>query len=69
MSRIKAESDKFEKGVLNTTIDKEVLDSFKAYCRAAGLPMNTALESFMGQFAAGESVLKIGKNNKVDIDE
>lgn len=69
MSRIKAEANKFEKGVLNTTIDKEVLDSFKAYCKAVGLPMNTVIESFMGQFAAGEFVLKIGKNNKLDIEE
>lgn len=69
MSRIKADTDKIERGVLNTTIDKDVLDEFKAYCKAAGMPMNTVLESFMKQFTYGEFILKIGKNNRLDIEE
>lgn len=68
MASIKADTNKNERGVLNTTIDKEVLENFKAHCKAAGMPMNTIIEAFMSQFAAGEFVLKIGKNNKLDIE-
>lgn len=70
MARIKSEADKIERGVLNTTIDKEVLDCFKAHCKAAGLPMNTVIEAFMEQFTNGEFVLKIGKSsNRLDIED
>ena len=69
MSKIKVDADKIERGVLNTTIDKDVLDGFKAYCKAAGMPMNTILESFMRQFSDGEFILKIGKNSSLDIEE
>lgn len=68
MASIKANANKIERGVLNTTIDKDVLERFKTHCKASGLPMNTIIEAFMVQFAAGEFVLKIGKNNKLDIE-
>lgn len=59
-----------EKAVLNTTISKDVLDGFRAYCKATNCPMNVILESFMRQFAAGEFIIKLGKNNcKVDLED
>lgn len=52
MASIKANANNVERGVLNTTIDKDVLEKFKAHCKASGLPMNTIIEAFMSQFAA-----------------
>lgn len=69
MSNIKANVQKNERAMLNTTINKCVLDSFKAYCKCAGMPMNTILETFMIQFVSGEFILKIGKSNKIDIKD
>ena len=69
MSSIKANVQKNERAMLNTTIDKDVLDSYKAHCKGAGMPMNTVLETFMTQFVSGEFVLKIGKGNKIDIKD
>ena len=68
MASIQANENKVERGVLNTTIDKDVLEKFKDHCKASVFPMNTIIEAFMSQFAAGEFVLKIGKNNKLDIE-
>lgn len=69
MSNIKANVQKNERAMLNTTINKGVLDSFKTHCKCAGMPMNTILETFMVQFVSGEFVLKIGKINKIDIKD
>lgn len=66
MSSMKTDAQQSQRAMLNTTINKNVLDSFKAHCKAAGMPMNTVLETFMGQFVSGEFVLKIGKSNKID---
>lgn len=62
------EKDKMKRAVLNTTINEEVLEDFKAYCRELGLPMNIIIESFMRQFAEGSFVLKLGRNNKIGVD-
>lgn len=69
MSSMKVNVQKNERAMLNTTISKDVLDSFKAHCKGAGMPMNTVLETFMVQFVSGELVLKIGKGNKIDIKD
>lgn len=59
-----------DKGILNTTISQHVLNNFKNYCKEINCPMNTILESFMKQFAAGEFTIKIGKNNvEVDLED
>lgn len=68
MSRVKTDADAPKRAMLNTTINKDVLDDFKAYCKELGLPMNVLLESFMKQFSDGSFVLKIGKNNKIEVD-
>ena len=58
-----------QKATLNTTINKNVMDDFRSYCEEIGYPMNIVLESFMTQFASGEFVLKIGRNDiKVGIE-
>lgn len=64
MSSMKVNVQKNERAMLNTTINKDVLDSFKANCKCAGMP-----ETFMAQFVSGEFVLKIGKSNKIDIKD
>ena len=68
MSRIKADVKAGKRAMLNTTINENVLNDFKAYCKELGLPMNMILESFMVQFVDGEFVLKIGKANKLNVD-
>lgn len=68
MARIKSDAKQKPRAMLNTTIDTEVLDEFKAYCKELGLPMNLLVESFMRQFTEGSFVLKIGKNNKLNVD-
>lgn len=57
------------KAILNTTIDEDVLNNFRNYCKIRGIQMNTVIEAFMRQFALGEFVIKLGKDNlAVDID-
>lgn len=68
MARIKTEVSPKPRAMLNTTINSEILDEFKAYCKELGYPMNMLLESFMQQFVDGEFVLKIGKANKIKVD-
>lgn len=68
MTRIKTDAVKNKRAMLNTTINNEVLNEFKAHCKELGLPMNLLLESFMQQFVDGEFVLKIGKANKLNVD-
>ena len=68
MSSMKIEVEKQERAVLNTTIRKGVLDEFKVYCKAAGIPMNIVLEAFMRQFVDGEYILKIAKENVLAVE-
>lgn len=70
MSSLKTnkETNKGKRSTLNTTIDDEVLDAFKVYCKELGFPMNMILESFMSQFVNGEFSLKIVKGNKISVD-
>lgn len=61
---------KNEKAMLNTTINKNVLDNFRDHCKNIKCPMNIVLEAFMTQFSNGEFVVKLGKAKmEVDIDE
>lgn len=61
---------KNEKAMLNTTINKEVLNSFRNHCKDIKCPMNIVLEAFMTQFSNGEFIVKLGKAKmEVDIDE
>lgn len=68
MARVKSDATPKPRAMLNTTINQEVLDDFKAYCKELGFPMNMILESFMIQFVDGEFILKIGKANKLNVD-
>lgn len=54
--------------ILNTTIDENILNEFRKYCKELGLPMNIVIESFMSQFVSGEFVLKIGRASKLSVD-
>ena len=55
------------RSMLNTTINKSVLDSFRDYCKESNIPMNVVLEAFMSQFADGQFSLKLS-NNKMTVD-
>ena len=44
MPGMKIDVEKLERAVLNTTIRKGILEDFKVYCKAAGIPMNIVLE-------------------------
>lgn len=59
-----------ERTTFNTTINKEVLDSFREYCKDINCPMNLALEIFMKQFIEGQFSLSITKNKMtMDLNE
>jgi len=68
MARVKTNAKPKPRAMLNTTINSDVLDEFKAYCKELGYPMNMILESFMQQFVDGEFVLKIARANKMNVD-
>ena len=66
MSGLKTDREvKREKAMLNTTIDKEVFEEFKATCKASGMRMSTLLETFMRQYNDGEFTVKFVKNKSV----
>lgn len=69
MSRIKATAKATKRAPLNTTIDEEILNDFKSYCKELGLPMNMLVQSFMQGMIEQSLVLRIGKNNRLEIDE
>lgn len=69
MSRIKATVKATKRAPLNTTIDEEILNDFKSYCKELGLPMNMLVQSFMQGMIEQSLVLRIGKNNRIEIDE
>lgn len=68
MSRIKATAKTVKRAPLNTTIEEDTLLAFKQYCKELGLPMNYIISAFMRGFVAEDLVLKIGKNNNIEID-
>lgn len=68
MSSMKTNAKAITRSTLNTTIRKEVLDDFKAYCKETGMPMNMVLEAFMIQFITGEFIMKIARENKLTVD-
>lgn len=62
--------NKPKRAMLNTTINEEVLNSFREYCKTINCPMNTVLETFMAQFANGEFAFKLKRNRmEMDIEE
>lgn len=66
MSGLKTDREiKREKAMLNTTIDKEVFEEFKATCKASGMRMSTLLETFMRQYSNGEFTVKFVKNKSI----
>lgn len=69
MSRIKATVKATKRAPLNTTIDEEILNDFKSYCKELGLPMNMLVQSFMQGMIEQSLVLRIEKNNRIEIDE
>ena len=54
----------------NTTINEEIANSFRDYCKTINAPMNMVLEVFMTQFTAGEFTFKLTKSGIVmDLEE
>lgn len=63
-------TSKQERAMLNTTINKKVLDGFRDYCKGINCPMNMVLETFMEQFADGQFTFKLSKSRmELDIEE
>jgi antitoxin component of RelBE/YafQ-DinJ toxin-antitoxin module len=58
---------KQKRAMLNTTINENVLNNFRDYCKGINCPMNMVLETFMEQFANGQFSFKLIKN-KMEID-
>lgn len=58
------------RAMLNTTINEDVLNGFREYCKGINCPMNMVLETFMEQFSNGQFTFKLSKNKmELDIDE
>ena len=64
MSSLKTSAESGKRSALNTTIDKDVFDAFKAKCKVTGVPMNVLLETFMIQFNEDSFVLRYEDNKK-----
>ena len=58
---------KQKRAMLNTTINEDVLNKFRDYCKCINCPMNMVLETFMEQFANGQFAFKLTKN-KMELD-
>jgi antitoxin component of RelBE/YafQ-DinJ toxin-antitoxin module len=56
-----------KRAMLNTTINADVLNNFREYCKTINCPMNTVLETFMTQFANGQFTFQLGKS-KMELD-
>ena len=62
--------NKQKRAMLNTTINSEVLNNFREYCKEINFPMNTVLEAFMVQFAEGQFSFKLsGNKSESDIEK
>lgn len=62
--------NRLKRAMLNTTINEEVLDSFREYCKSINCPMNMVLEVFMRQFAEGQFSMKLIRNQmELDVVE
>lgn len=68
MSSLQTKAKSSDRASLNTTIDREVFNEFKASCKKSGIPMNTLIESFMRQYSAGEFYLKFGKTRMIEVE-
>ena len=61
---------KQKRAMLNTTINENVLNSFRDYCKGINCPMNMVLETFMEQFADGQFSFRLSKKKmELDIEE
>ena len=59
-----------KRAMLNTTINENVLDRFRDYCKTINCPMNMVLETFMEQFSKGQFTFRLNKNKmELDIEE
>lgn len=70
---IRRDIKRVETTAFNTTINKEIFDSFKDYCKETGYPMNVMLETFMqqyinGRFNAGSEDILKWKKDSSEID-
>lgn len=62
--------NKSKRAMLNTTINEDVLNSFRDYCKGINCPMNMVLETFMQQFSEGQFSFKLSKSKmELDIEE
>jgi antitoxin component of RelBE/YafQ-DinJ toxin-antitoxin module len=62
--------NKQKRSMLNTTINEDVLNGFRDYCKSLNIPMSTILETFMEQFAQGQFIFRLSKNKmQLDIEE
>lgn len=61
MSRVKSNAAAKNRSMLNTTINTEILNEFKDYCKEQGLPMNILLELFMRDIVCGKFTLKFDR--------
>ena len=61
---------KQKRAMLNTTINENVLNNFREYCKGINCPMNMVIETFMEQFANGQFSFKLCKTKmELDIEE
>lgn len=62
--------NKQKRAMLNTTINEDVLNNFRDYCKGINCPMNMVLETFMDQFSSNQFTFRLSKNKmELDIEE
>lgn len=62
--------NKQKRAMLNTTINENVLNDFRDYCKGINCPMNMVLETFMDQFSKGQFIFKLSRNKmELDVEE
>ena len=54
----------------NTTINEEIANDFREYCKTVNVPMNLVLEIFMTQFIQGQFTFKLTRTGmKMELEE
>lgn len=51
---------------INTTVNKEVYDDFKDWCKVKGYPINVMIETFMNQFVGGQFLIDYDKAKEMN---
>ena len=58
---IRSNAERTEIKQINTTVNKEICEDFKDWCKTKGYPINIMIEIFMSQFVDGKFLINLDK--------